>query len=1152
MRIDGDQLRNVNNTLTGGVSIQVGTLENSGTIATSGGVVATSLMNKGTIRATGFLELGSTQPVTNTGLLGAATGGTLNLHFVTVVNTGTITADGTGVVLIGTVSGGTLAATNGVLVQMVRPGGSLLDGRVSAVIHTATIDIAAGAITGAIENKGVLRPREGVSLSLLQGGGDVTLTGGGRLELLDGLIETGSHTLTNANHTIAGSGRLGVNSIFAVNAVNTGTIIAEGHRLLLNGYFTGNGVYRMAENATLEFTRPAFATGVYASGGRVEFTSPGVEKLRVNDYSGFDLSLAGFGLGDRFLFGFLTPVQSASWNAGVLTAEFSNEVRQFNLEGDYSKVTFGVVSEDNLSGVILTPAILDIAPLAASKLEGQAGGTPFTFTVTRTSDTKGSLSATWTVAGVNGSGTVPATAADFAGVAFPTGTVSFTPCETTRTITVNVAGDAAVELNERFGVTLSAPSLATIIGTGSAEGVIFNDDATLAIAATSASKAEGNAGTTALTFTVTRAGYTAVAHSVNWAVAGILDGAALPANAADFAGGALPAGTITFAAGETAKTITVTIAGDLAVETDEAFAVTLSAASAGATIATATATGVIQNEDTNFAIAATSANKPEGHAGTTPFTFTLSRVGKLNLPYSIDWSVIGSCVNQVGAADFGGGVLPSGIVAFAMGEAARTITIDVATDSVAEADEGFTISLGTPPSGTTITIGSANGTILNDDSTLAIAALSASKPEGNGGGSTAFTFSASRTGDLSGTVNAKWTTAGITDSGTLPANAADILGGALPSGTVSFAAGESSKTMTVSVVPDSMVELNERFAVTLAAPSAGASIGAATAQGIIFNDDASLSIATLNASRAEGTGGNTPFTFQVTRGGFTGSAVSATWSVAGVAGSGTVPANAIDFVGGILPTGTVSFAAGQTGQTITIDVAADAIQELNGRFAITLSAPSAGAMISTASAEGIILNDDAVPLLAIAPLAASVPEGKTGTTAFTFQVTRSGATGGTSSATWTGAGSGAASADAKDFAGGVLPRGTVSFAPGETQRTITVAIAADRLVERTETFTVALSAPSSGTTISTATATGTIVNDDVAHDLGGDGRADFLVQTYPDGMITAYSHNAAHALNQAATIGSWGSYWFPIDIADADANGTRDIFLYSQASEIIA
>ena len=73
-----------------------------------------------------------------------------------------------------------------------------------------------------------------------------------------------------------------------------------------------------------------------------------------------------------------------------------------------------------------------------------------------------------------------------------------------------------------------------------------------------------------------------------------------------------------------------------------------------------------------------------------------------------------------------------------------------------------------------------------------------------------------------------------------------------------------------------------------------------------------LSIATASADKAEGQSGTTPFTFTVTRTGNTGAAHSV---VLVATGSGANPASASDFVGGALPSGTLSFATGETTKT---------------------------------------------------------------------------------------------------------------------------------------------------------------------------------------------------------------------------------------------
>ena len=72
-----------------------------------------------------------------------------------------------------------------------------------------------------------------------------------------------------------------------------------------------------------------------------------------------------------------------------------------------------------------------------------------------------------------------------------------------------------------------------------------------------------------------------------------------------------------------------------------------------------------------------------------------------------------------------------------------------------------------------------------------------------------------------------------------PADATDF-GGAFPSGQVSFAANETSQTITISVSGDTDTEGDESFDVTLSNASGGATLGNGVASGVIRNDDAGL------------------------------------------------------------------------------------------------------------------------------------------------------------------------------------------------------------------------------------------------------------------------------------------------------------------------
>jgi predicted extracellular nuclease len=164
------------------------------------------------------------------------------------------------------------------------------------------------------------------------------------------------------------------------------------------------------------------------------------------------------------------------------------------------------------------------------------------------------------------------------------------------TVTINPTADLVA--GHTYHVTVAAGAIEDTSGNDfagiGAGGLDFTTAAapTFSIAASDATKPEGNSGTTPFTFTVTRANPSGPA-SVDWSVTGL--GGAGQASAADFSGAT--AGTLTFNGSETSQTITLNVVGDLTVEPNETFGVTLSNPTGGAVIGTASANGTIQNDD---------------------------------------------------------------------------------------------------------------------------------------------------------------------------------------------------------------------------------------------------------------------------------------------------------------------------------------------------------------------------------------------------------------------------------------------------------------------------------------------------------------------------------------------------------------------------
>ncbi|MDK2411067.1 Calx-beta domain-containing protein, partial [Aphanizomenon sp. 202] len=171
----------------------------------------------------------------------------------------------------------------------------------------------------------------------------------------------------------------------------------------------------------------------------------------------------------------------------------------------------------------------------------------------------------------------------------------------------------------------------------------------------------------------------------------------------------------------------------------------------------------------------------------------------------------------------------------------------------------------------------------------------------------------------------------------------------------------------------------------------------------------------------------------------------------------------------------LTFAAGESSKTFTVQTTQDSLFEGNETFTVSLSNPSNDAVVSSTNgtAKGTINNDDAAPIFSIAT--AQALEGST----INFTVTRTGDAQANQSVTVTTSIATDDTASASDLTANTQ---TLTFAQGESSKTFTVQTTQDSLFEGNETFTVSLSNPNNGAVVSStnATAKGTINNDDAA------------------------------------------------------------------------
>lgn len=440
--------------------------------------------------------------------------------------------------------------------------------------------------------------------------------------------------------------------------------------------------------------------------------------------------------------------------------------------------------------------IISIASVSAA--EGDTGTKTFAFEVTLSNPASTTITVDYaTSAGASN----PATAGvDYVSTS---ATLNFAPGDKTATVNVTVNGDGIYELDESFNVTLSMPSANATLAGGTSVGVgtIANDETKPTFAINDVTLNEGNSGTTIYTFTVSLTGPTYEPVSVNYATA---DGTATAGS--DYSS---KTGTASIAAGATSTTITVTANGDSFFEANETFNVGLSTPTVGYTISDGTGVGTITNDDQARLLTISDDSKNEG----TSLTFTITLAPGSNGNTTVGWQLVDVTTS---AADHG--TTLAGTVSFSNGQTTKTVTIASTGDSLDEIDETFEIHLTTVVGDAQISDGVGVGTIVDNDATPTLSINNVSKNEGDGGGTTNYTFTVSLSAASGREVSVQWNTVdGTATSGGSPSNR-DFTSA---NGTLTWAVGDgASKTITILVNADANNESNEQFTVVLTNPVA--------------------------------------------------------------------------------------------------------------------------------------------------------------------------------------------------------------------------------------------------------------------------------------------------------------------------------------------
>ena len=391
----------------------------------------------------------------------------------------------------------------------------------------------------------------------------------------------------------------------------------------------------------------------------------------------------------------------------------------------------------------------------------------------------------------------------------------------------------ALRGDEKFSVVLTTPTNADAGSDMRGEITITDDDNTPIPTLSSPSVNEGNSGLIDLVFEATLA---APHPAVSFNYRTVND----TANASDFeaASGSklFPANSGTTA---TKVPITIKVKGDLLDELDETLKLELLNNN---DVVVRSATGTIKNDDNNSKLSISDATADE--PGTMKFTVTLAPASGRDV--KVNWGTADGTATAPG--DYTSG---SGQLTFAPGETTKTIDIAVAGDTTNEENETLKVNLsnpiGVPLANLVDEVG--DGTIVDKNAPPSLSISDTTTREGVGAD-----FVVTLAGTTLRTVTVRFNTA----DGTAQAGS-DY---SARVGSLTFAPGEKTKTITVTVLDDAAAESVEEFSVVLGDP-VNATITKARGVATIEASDRSLdppTIVTPGTTPPTGTPQNQPNT----------------------------------------------------------------------------------------------------------------------------------------------------------------------------------------------------------------------------------------------------------------------------------------------------
>lgn len=737
------------------------------------------------------------------------------------------------------------------------------------------------------------------------------------------------------------------------------------------------------------------------------------------------------------------------------------------------------VTDTDISGSIDSPekAQLIVKNVVVDEQSGKA-----TFVITLDKATTSDFSVSYSTA--DGTALAPS---DYSSAS---GNLNFLAGETAKTVTINLSNDSIQESDEIFYLNIDT----TPSGSGASEVKVVDGQGTAIIGHEDGSKLASVIATVSDPIINENDGYVDFVISLNApAQAPVILNYYTSNGLADYNNDYSYRGTntLTFVPGVTTKTVRVALQDDSTAESQENFYLTATASSTNVTVSNPGMATIFDNDtvvqDIDLSGSIESAEKAalnvrdvtvDEKAGTATFVVELDKATTDS--FSIAYNLVDGTTSA--GSDYSG--TTSGTLSFAAGQKVQTVVVDINDDAAQEAAEQFLLDLATNATGS----GAAQVKVV-DDIGMATIGRSDSSALASVIATVSETFINENDGyvdfvvTLNGPAQAPVVLKYYTESGQASYNSDYSDRSGYSTDKLVFSTGETTKTVRVAIEDNSTVETIEDFYLHLTAVSSNVAVNDPGMAMITDNDsvvqDADLSGSIDTAERAsvivrdvvtDEKAGTATFVIELDK------ATTDDFAVAYSLGSSTATINS-DFSGSIA--GLIHFNAGQTSQSVTVNILEDAVAEGNETFNFTLGSVSGSAAnqvrIDDANGAGLIgANDTASAMPAVSVLDTVVVENQ-GYAEFIVQL--SGASSQTVKVSYNiGSGTASYSSDYNDRYGT-----TLVFAPGETTQTVRIAIDDDTNTTDAdiETFTLSLN-NAVNCTLGTTTATCRLANEDSA------------------------------------------------------------------------